>query len=55
MSLKELIGHFKAYMAGKQDRDEFIAIVKSIAYVSVEGSGNVAKLKEATLGRYGLE
>ena len=54
MVLKELIQHFKPLMHTQEDRAVFMAIVKEVAFVSVEGDVKTAKLNDKTLGRYQL-
>ena len=51
--IKELIRHFKPLISCKEDQEEFLKIVKQVAWLEPDGDRQ-AKLKDETLGRYEL-
>ena len=53
LPIKELIRHFKPLISCKEDQEEFLKIVKQVAWLEPDGDRQ-AKLKDETLGRYEL-
>ena len=55
MLLKEMIQHFKAFTASKEEKAAFIKMVSRVAYLIDEAGAKVAQLKESTLVEYNLD
>ena len=56
MLLKEMIQHFKAFTASREEKSAFIKMVSRVAYTSSDQDGaKVARLKESTLVEYNLQ
>lgn len=55
MQLKELVAKFKPLLEDKEDKAQFMAMVKNVATLVKDSDPKVLVLNESTLDQYGLQ